>query len=158
MRPFLRAFRVSGRIAVGFFVGTVALRATGSAWVEPVRLEPSPAAVVAAPTAGDSVELRGVLSIGGGWRFRICEPAANVAAWVGIGERCGDLIVTAYDAAAETVVVECRGITLMLAMRKTGVTMAPSADRIGARGPVPAADIAEESRRHGIERPRFGPR
>lgn len=146
-----RIFRRAVWLAVALSGLGSSLHATGSSF---------PAAN-AVPEA--AVELRGVLSIGGVTRFRICEPAANRAAWLSVGEHWGDVVVDAYEVASGSVTVERAGTKLVLTLPKGSITAAVGSEfsppfKLSTLNPQlstpPSAplDIAAESRAHGIVR------
>lgn len=142
-----RIFRRAVWLAVALSGLGSSLHATGSSF---------PAAN-AVPEA--AVEMRGVLSIGGVTRFRICEPAANRAAWLSVGEHWGDVVVDAFAVASGSVTIERAGMKLTLTLPQSTIGSASEADAVL---PVPAmvsssiaarsVDIAAESRAHGIVR------
>lgn len=140
-----RTARKAVRVAFVLSAASPALQATGSSFD------------LGNVATGDPVALRGMMSAGGVTRFRVCEPAAHRAAWLAEGERSGDIVVVAYDASTNSVVVERLGVKITLTLPNAAVGSAAAAEPPSSLS-LPSAslsrplDITAESRAHGIVR------
>jgi hypothetical protein len=167
MSTLRRHFWPGAGVSLALVVGVALCWCVSSAGAaDPATSASDPAAVaqssIASPLSGagegtaSGLELRGVLRISERWKFRICDPATDVSAWLAIGEPCEDFVIRAYDATDESVLVERRGAVSRLTMNKSSLVAGLLA-QVHLREASPPVDIAAESRRFGIERPRFGP-
>lgn len=88
-----------------------------------------------APESGAGLEFRGFYTMGQETFFRVDEPARNRGAWLVLGQTEDGIQVKHHDPVAETITVEFRGQTLILAWRAGKVVNAP------ADMPPPGVDL-----------------
>lgn len=98
---------------------------------------PVQAAAAAGPTAGASLEFRGIADTAGGVKFRVVDPSKKSGAWLALDERDPEhgFIVKQYDGANDTLTVEFQGRALTLALHEAKVTSG------GAAPPLPLVQI-----------------
>jgi len=112
-----------------------------AAGVDSLR-ERSPFVPPSAPQQTDAnalstVELTGILSVGGKPQFSVRDTSTGRSFWLGLGETQEGLTARSYDAAASSVVIEGRGARRNIVIREARVTTAPPPPPVVAAQPPP---------------------
>ena len=115
---------------------------TGFAGTESLR-ERSPFVPPSAPRQADAganalstIELTGILSVGGKPQFSVRDTSTGRSFWLGLGETQEGLTARSYDEAASSVVIEGRGARRNIVIREARVTTAaPSPPVVTAQPP-----------------------
>src|SRR5579871_5793951 len=120
-----RAQSLRGSLALGLALMVAARAGAQLASKSPFMPSPVPG-TAAAPTAGGTLEFRGMMQTSQGLKIRIVDTARKTGAWLLVNERdpSFDVVVKQYDAEHDTVTVDYQGHGLTLAQRVAKVASA----------------------------------